>query len=151
MPSPKSLALIPTLTLCCCIVANTAQVAPRTDDPCLGRGSNAEQGRCYAGEQARTNSEADDLVKKITTSNLRVAKDPEWRGTNARLIRQSATALKRSQEKWKEFRDQYCNAVQHSWTTGSGAGGAYQACMFELGKARVEQLRSDFPEATEPR
>jgi uncharacterized protein YecT (DUF1311 family) len=146
MPSLKFLIVIAILTLYFCLSESAAQVSPRPDDPCLGRGSNAEEGQCYAREQTRVNAEADDLVRHITARYLKDAGAPEWRGVNAKLLKRSAATLTRSQDEWRAYRDRYCRAVEYSWGAGSGAGGAYQACMFEVGKARTEQLRSDFAE-----
>ena len=95
---------------------------------------------CYTKEQRRVNAEADSLVKKIAADFRKEAQDPTD-GQAAIAIKKAATAVLRSQIAWRAYRDQHCRTVELSWTTGSGAGTAYEQCMFELGKERLHDLQ----------
>lgn len=115
-------------------------------DPCSSKNSNREIRECYAAEQARVNAETDLLASSIADQFRNDAKDPLAKGVVADTLRKAAAAVDQSQKTWKAFREQHCSAVEYSWTTGSGAGTAYEVCMFQLGQARLQQLRSDFNE-----
>jgi len=103
-----------------------------------------EMRECYAREQARVTAEADSLADKIAAEFRKEAQDPAADGVVADTLGKAASAVTNSQTTWKAYRDQHCSAVEYSWTTGSGAGTAYEACMFELGQARLRELRSAF-------
>jgi len=112
----------------------------RSNDPCESRGSNLEMRECYTNEQRRVNAEADSLAKKVAADFRKEAQDPTD-GQAAIAIKKAATAVLRSQIAWRAYRDQHCRTVELSWTTGSGAGTAYEQCMFELGKERLHDLQ----------
>lgn len=38
----------------------------------------------------------------------------------------------------------YCSAIEFTLTIGSGAGTAYESCLFNVGQQRVYTLRVDF-------
>jgi uncharacterized protein YecT (DUF1311 family) len=116
----------------------------KTSDPCSNENSNMEMRECYAREQARVTAEADSLADKIAAEFRKEAQDPAADGVVADTLGKAASAVTNSQTTWKAYRDQHCSAVEYSWTTGSGAGTAYEACMFELGQARLRELRSAF-------
>jgi|SRR5579859_773460 len=130
--------------LASCPVGQTAQANREFKDPCGGSNSNREMWDCYASEQARVNAEADRLAKNIAADHLKQAMDPKYKGVVADSLRKAASSLKLSQTSWKAYREQHCKAVEYSWTTGSGAGTAYEACMFHISKARLQELKIDF-------
>jgi uncharacterized protein YecT (DUF1311 family) len=134
-------ATIVTLGLSCFVVSGLAGGTP--DDPCPNN-SEAEMRACYAKEQARVNAEADLLVTKIAAAFEKDAQDSSYLTVDRELMRKAASALVQSQKSWKEYRDQHCQAVEFSWTTGSGARTALEGCLFQLGRQRVHGLRSDF-------
>jgi uncharacterized protein YecT (DUF1311 family) len=143
----KSL-LVGKAVLVLCNVRQTTQGGTRPDDPCGDKNSNREMRECYANEQARVNAQADALVARIASDQIKAATDPVLKGVVGDLLKKAASTLTLSQQTCKTYRDQHCEAMAYSWTNGSGAGTAYESCMFQLGKARVGQLRSDFPETT---
>jgi uncharacterized protein YecT (DUF1311 family) len=134
-------AAVITLTI---LYWNSFPASAETSDPCANKGSNAEERECYSREQARVSLEADSLANQIAATFRKDAQDPAWRGVVADMLRKTASAVTQSQKTWKAYRDQHCRAVEYSWTTGSAAGTAYESCMFELGQARLRELRSSF-------
>jgi uncharacterized protein YecT (DUF1311 family) len=112
---------------------------------CEKKPSNAETRQCYAAQQTKVNAESDVLVKQIAADFRSSAREIDWHGSVAKdeLIK-AAKTLEQSHQTWKAYRDGHCKAVSHSWTTGSGAGTAYERCMYEIGTSRLRQLRSDF-------
>ena len=106
--------------------------------------SNREMRDCYGREQQRANAEVDSLVGKIF-SNLRESAQDAMNGPVINsALQDAASMLLKSQQNWRVYRDEHCHAVGSSWTTGSGAGTAYEECMFNLAQQRVEALRKDF-------
>jgi len=143
MITMKITATIVGVCLACCIGSDSLRA--ESDDPCPHT-SNAEMRECYTKEQKGVNAETDLLAKRIAAQFRRDAKDPSWAGVVADSLRKTASAVTQSQKTWKAYRDQHCNAVALSWTTGSGAGTAYESCLLELGEARLRELRSAFNE-----
>jgi len=90
------------------------------------------------------NAEADSLANEIAARFRREADSPMLGSGASSELRKAASAVAESQRTWKAYRDQHCEAVMHSWAGGSGAGTAYEHCMFNQGRMRVQQLRSDF-------
>lgn len=131
-----------TLTLSTCVGPSLANA--ESVDPCGNKNSNMEIRECYAKEQTRVNLEADLLASKIAADLGKEAEDPVSKVGVADLLRKAAAAVTQSQKTWKAYRNEHCQAVEYTWTTGSGAGTAYEACMFELGQARLRELRSAF-------
>jgi len=123
-----------------------AFVYGRSSDPCRYAKSNAEERRCYAKEQARINDLAERLAKRFQSEFRKAASDDAGRGDAvvADLESKTADAIARSQESWRTYRDEQCKSVEYSYTTGSGAGTAHEACMFDLGQKRVRELRESF-------
>lgn len=115
-------------------------------DPCEKEVSNMDLRICYSKEQRRINARADSLASAFSSRLRKDAADYDARGDNvvADLLRKTARELSRSQQSWKAYRDQQCKAVAYSYTTGSGAGTAYEACMFQLGQDRVRELQDSF-------
>jgi len=118
--------------------------AQSKDDPCGNEKSNVEMHLCYSKEQARVNAEADWVANEIVAKFRRDADNPML-GSGARSeLQKAASAVAKSQRMWRAYRDQHCQAVMHSWAGGSGAGTAYESCMFNQGRMRVQELRSEF-------
>jgi uncharacterized protein YecT (DUF1311 family) len=127
-----------------CFFALTSAHA-KSADPCQNKRSSVEERECYAREQARINAEADSLATKIAAAFRKDAQDhPDDGAVVQELTRKAASAVLQSQKSWRDYRDQYCRAVEFSYTTGSIAGTAYESCMFQLGQQRVHELRLDF-------
>jgi len=127
-----------------CAKSSPLPAAEESDDPCGKQSSNAEMSQCYSKAQGRINAKADSTANEIVAKFRKDAQDPAWGSVVGGQLRKAASALAESQRTWKTYRDQHCHAVMYSWTTGSGAGTAYEICLFSLGKARVQELRSDF-------
>ncbi|MDR3753085.1 MAG: DUF1311 domain-containing protein [Terracidiphilus sp.] len=125
------------------------------DDPCPNgpNVSNAAMRECYWKAQTGMNKVADDLVARAT-ANLR-GTSPREKALYGPVILQAlenaATKLEDSQLSWRSYRDQYCDAVAASYTTGSGAGTAMEECLYKTALARVRQLQLDFPESADQR
>lgn len=116
------------------------------DDPCKDKQSNTDVRDCYRNQQLLVNRQADSLVHKIEVRLRRDGHDVKGQGEiAASLLLKSASSLAQSQSSWKSYRDEHCKAVMYSWTIGSGAGTAYEGCMYQMGKARLQELKSDFP------
>jgi uncharacterized protein YecT (DUF1311 family) len=146
----SSLVAILSLLLVFIVPTSPSQARPESGDLCENRGSNAEERQCYSRKQAKINAEAEALVGRIA-AELREdakdeanAKDGAYGAAIADFLRKSALTLIDSQKTWRAYRDQYCKSVEYSWDIGAGARTAYEACMFQTGTARVQQLQSDF-------
>jgi len=101
----------------------------QSGDPCSDKNSNVEMRDCYSKQQARVNAEADLLANNITAQFRKLAQDPALGPNETDLLRKAASAVTRSQETWKAYRDQHCRAVAYSWTSGTGSGTAYESCL----------------------
>ena len=115
-----------------------------SDDPCEQKLSNVEMRECYTKEQELVNVDADSLANKVAAAFRKDAQDAKWKGPVAGALRKAASSVMQSQKTWRTYRDQHCNAVAYSLTTGSGAGTAYESCLFQLGHQRVHELSSAF-------
>jgi uncharacterized protein YecT (DUF1311 family) len=118
--------------------------AQSNDDPCAPMKSNIDMRDCYAQEEARENREADALANTIAADLTKRSHDRRIGIAASDLLRKAAAELRLAQATWKTYRDQHCRAVMYTWTSGSGAGAAYQLCLLNLGKKRLQELRSDF-------
>ena len=127
-------------------LASMAKAGPADTDPCANEDSNVDQRVCYTKQQTLVNAQADSLATRLSLDLRKDAADSSAEGDKivADLLRKAARELARSQKSWRAYRDQQCNAVLYSYTTGSGAGTAYEACMFQLGQSRVRELRDSF-------
>ena len=114
------------------------------DDPCAETESNAGMRQCYTREQARVTWEADSAARKLGADFLKQAQDPRIGSVAAGELRKAASAVIAAQKMWKAYRNQHCLAVGYSWTTGSGAGTAQEACLFRLGQERLRELTTSF-------
>ena len=141
-------AAIVILVLLSFIASTSAATEP--DDPCRDEGykkSNRETRECYSREQVRVTTETDSRANKIAYGLRQEARDFEARFPRTvvgEMLRRAASAVVRSQKTWKIYSAQHCKAVEYTWTTGSGAGTAYERCMFQLGKERLGLLQSEF-------
>jgi uncharacterized protein YecT (DUF1311 family) len=140
----KTIATTAVIALTLFSFVGSSLASAETGDPCSDKNSNMETRECCAKEQARVNLEADSLANQIAADFRKGAQYPAMVGVVADLLRKTASAVTQSQKTWKAYRDQRCRAVEYAWTTGSGAGTAYETCMFELGRARLRELRSAF-------
>jgi len=138
----KTIAAVAAFILVCLVVPPRA--GAQSSDPCSDKNSNVEMRDCYSKEQARMNADTDLLASNITAQFRKLAQDPALGPNETDLLRKAASAVTRSQETWKTYRDQHCRAVAYSWTTGTGSGTAYESCLFRLGQARLEELHSAF-------
>ena len=114
-------------------------------DLCSDKSSNMEMRQCYSEQQAHVNAQADKLATEIAVRFRKDAQDPALAGVVADISRRAGVAVMQSQKTWKAYRDQHCNAVLLSYTTGSGAGTAFEACMLNLGQERIKELEAAFP------
>ncbi len=131
------------------IVAFTlAIISPMFADtnPCERTMSNAERRECYAREKARVNQELDSLVADLTAEFNRDAANfaKEANSTVAECMKKAASKLNQSQKTWKAYREQHCEAIVEYYTTGSGAGTAYEECEYRLAEERMKELKTSF-------
>jgi len=119
-------------------------------DPCpsyRSNASNAEINECYTKAQIHMNKKADEIAVRIA-ENLRTISPKEKALYSSEMIQMldgAAHKLGTSQTHWRAYRDDYCNTIKLSYTTGSGAGTAYEHCLYSTAAARVRQLLDDFP------
>jgi len=99
---------------------------------------------CYTREQARINKEADALAIHIAATLRKDAKEKDNGPVVSNLLLKAALEVMNSQATWRAYRDKHCRAVMYYYTTGSGAGTAYEECLFDLGTSRVKDLHRDF-------
>jgi uncharacterized protein YecT (DUF1311 family) len=115
-------------------------------DPCPNKDSStAELEECYSRAQARINTEADTVARNIAVEFRKEADQASKDGpVIAGLMRKTANAVEQSQRTWKQYRNQYCDAIMYSYDLGSAAGGAHESCMYQLGEERLRELRTQF-------
>jgi len=107
--------------------------------------SNVELRQCYFKAQSRVNAEVDERAEEMAADFRREAKDEILgNGVISEELRKAASEVLKSQRARKAYRDHLCNAVAHNYTTGSGAGAAYEKCMYELGRAHQRELEATF-------
>jgi uncharacterized protein YecT (DUF1311 family) len=109
--------------------------------------SNAEMNECYSKAQIRMNKKADEIAARIA-KDLRTISPKEkalYGSAIVQMLEDAAQKIDTSQIHWRAYRDDYCNAITLSYTTGSGAGTAYEHCLYSTAAARVRQLLDDFP------
>jgi len=131
------------LILCHCLRPAVLASGKPEDDPCGDDTmSEVDMRECYTNEQMRVTAEADSLASRIAGNLRKAAREgPDSLGADA--LRKAVSGLTKSQQTWKVYRDQYCTAVKYTWTNGSGARTAYEDCMFQLGRSRLQELRSN--------
>jgi uncharacterized protein YecT (DUF1311 family) len=115
-------------------------------DPCADKDySNSELRQCYSKEQSRVNAEVDELAKEMAADFRREAKDELYESPiESEEFRKAASEVLKSQRAWNDYRDHLCNAVAHNYTTWSGAGTAFEQCMYELGLSHQRELEAAF-------
>ena len=113
-------------------------------DPCGNKETAIETRECYTREQTRVNAEADKLATSLAADMRKQAEDAALGAAASDLLRKGAAALLQSQTTWKSYRDQHCQAVAFSFTTGSGAGTAHESCLLQLAQTRMSELKAAF-------
>ncbi len=118
-------------------------------DPCPDgpNASNAEMRECYTKAQIDMNKKADEIAARIA-ANLRTISRKEKAHYSSEIVQMfegAAQKIDSSQTHWRAYRDDYCNAVALSYTSGSGAGTVFERCLYSTAAARVHQLLDDFP------
>ena len=132
-----------------CILFAFLLIAPASaqSDPCDRRGyDNVERRNCYSTEKSEVSAQIDSLVAKITADFRRDAEQLGRRGdvVVAQCELRAASKVEQSQALWRKYRERHCSAILESYTTGSGAGTAYEECEFRLGRERLKELRTSF-------
>jgi len=125
----------------------SGQQNPCPDGPNV---SNAEMRECYTKAQIQMNKKADEIAARIA-KDLRTISPKErdlYGPVIVPMLEDAAQNIDTSQTHWRAYRDDYCNAIALSYTTGSGAGTAYEQCLYSTAAARVRQLLDDFPDST---
>ena len=113
-------------------------------NPCGNKDTAIDTRECYTREQTRVNAEADKLAASLAADMRKQAGDAALGAAAGDLLRKGAAAVLQSQTTWKSYRDQHCQAVAFSFTTGSGAGTAHESCLFQLAQARITELKGAF-------
>ncbi len=115
--------------------------------------SNAEMRQCFALQQLKVSEEVDRRTAQIAASfrSMAADADKDGRHEDAQKLRSVAVLMLQAHTSWKKYREQYCRAVELSWSSGSGAPTAHQQCLFEVGRQRLNELSSellpsDYPE-----
>ena len=140
----SNLILWPLLSAVCLLNAS-GQQDPCPDGP---NASNAERRECYTKAQIHMNKKADEIAARIA-NKLRTISPKEkalYSSEIIQMLKDAAQKIDSSQAQWKAYRDDYCNAIALSYTTGSGAGTAYEHCLYGAAAVRVHQLLDDFGE-----
>jgi uncharacterized protein YecT (DUF1311 family) len=122
----------------------SGQQDPCPDGPNV---SNVEMRECYRKAQIEMNQRADEIAARFAR-NLRTISPKEkalYSSEIVQMLEDAAQKVDTSQAQWRAYRDNYCNAIALSYTTGSGAGTAYEHCLYSVAAARVHQLLDDFP------
>jgi uncharacterized protein YecT (DUF1311 family) len=57
---------------------------------------------------------------------------------------QDVDNLKDTEQKWTAYRDTSSNAERGLWGKGSGASGAWSACMIRITKQRIADLKNAY-------
>jgi uncharacterized protein YecT (DUF1311 family) len=117
----------------------------QSSDSCSVDGlANAERRLCYSKALQKLNLEVELTVKDFISQFRAGGTDRRDSPVAADEYRKAATAMMSAQQLWKKYREQHCQAVAHSYTTGSGAGTAYEACRFRVTQERLAELRNAF-------
>ena len=111
--------------------------------------SNAEMRLCYTKAEIQMNKRADEIADRFA-KYLRTISPKEkalYSPETDQMFEDAAQKIDSSQTHWRAYRDDYCHAIALSYTTGSGAGTAYESCLYTTAAARVHQLLEDYPDA----
>lgn len=122
-------------------------------DPCAKQDSNAAMRNCYSKEKSAVDAEINSLVAKIVADFRSGAKEFSGEGHDvvAQCLLRGASKVEQSQAAWKKYRQLHCGALADSYTTGSGAGTAYEECAFRVGTERLKELKVSFFLGRRPR
>lgn len=117
-----------------------------TEHPCDNKNlSNVELRQCYFKAQSRVNAEVDERAEEMAAHFRHDAKDEIYESrVISEAYRNASSEVLQSQRAWKVYRDHLCNAVFYSYETGSGAGAAYEKCMYKLGRSHQRELEAAF-------
>jgi uncharacterized protein YecT (DUF1311 family) len=137
----RALAMSTVMAMTCVL---SGGVLAQGTDPCRNKDTAIETRECYTREQTRVNTEADKLATGLAADMRKQAGDAALGAAASDLLRKGAAAVLQSQTTWKAYRDQHCQAVAFSFTTGSGAGTAHESCLLQLAQARVNELKLAF-------
>jgi uncharacterized protein YecT (DUF1311 family) len=133
------------ILLAFCVLAQPALAVNKpAHDPCRTKQSNVDMRECYTTEHAKIDGQLNSYVGKIATALAEATRKHQRSTVPNDILRKAASAVTESQKSWNVYRDDYCTSVQDSYTTGSGAGTAYEECMFHLGQARLQELHRYF-------
>jgi len=117
----------------------------QSSDSCSVDGlANAERRLCYSKALQKLNSKVELTVKDFISQFRVGAADRSESPVAAGEYLKAAATMVSSQRLWKKYREQHCQAVAHSYTTGSGAGTAYEACRFRVTQERLVELHNAF-------
>lgn len=128
-----------------CLLSQSALAGDKSArDPCRTKQSNVDMRGCYTKEHTQVDAQLNSYVGKIATALAEVTRKHKNSTVSDDVLRKSAAGVRTSQKAWNNYRDDYCTSVEDSYTTGSGAGTAYEECMFHLGQARLQELHRYF-------
>ena len=130
-----------------CVLPAGLRAQAGDPDPCRNKETAVDTRECYTREQTRVNAEADRLASSLAADLRKQAGDAALGAAASDLLRKSAAAVQQSQTSWRAYRDQHCNAVAFSFTTGSGAGSAHESCLLQLAQTRIKELKGSFVRA----
>lgn len=120
-----------------------ADPAATPADPCKSQHyCNVELRQCYTREQEKATLEVKELVGEIASDFRK--DDPILGPVIAGELHKAAKAVEVSQNSWAIYRKRHCEAIEFSYTTGSGAGTAHEECMYRLARQRIAELKTDF-------
>lgn len=133
------------ILLAFCLLSQSALAVNKSaHDPCRTKQSNVDMRECYAKQHAQVDAQLNSYVGKIATALAEATHKHQGSSVPDDILRKAASGVAESQKSWNIYRDDYCISVEDSYTTGSGAGTAYEECMFHLGQARLQELHRYF-------
>jgi uncharacterized protein YecT (DUF1311 family) len=134
------------LLLLCCSTATPQERSQSwgAEPPCQKAADNREERECFASAQKTITDQIDAFTKNVVITFDKEARDGSAGSVATEELRKAAQGVRDSQRTWEKYRQVHCTAVMHSWTTGSGAGTAYEPCMFKVAASRLQELRFDF-------
>lgn len=113
-------------------------------DPCRTTQSNVDMRECYTKAHVQVEAQLNSYVRKIATALTEATHKHRSSTVPDDILRKAASRVAESQKAWNTYRADYCTSVEDSYTTGSGAGTAYEECMFHLAQARLQELHRYF-------
>lgn len=141
----KTRTVASAMVLAFCLLGQPALAGSKPPrDPCRTKQSNFDMRECYTKEHAKVDAQLNSYVGKIATALAKATDKGPSATVPDDILRKAASGVTESQKSWNIYRDDYCTSVEDSYTTGSGAGTAYEECMFHLGQARLRELHRYF-------